>query len=83
MTHKTINVSEEVYLNLFVLKKRNESFSDLFLRLTKREKPKLSGFYGKWKRSNKKEERIFKNINVLGAIGKLINNKMKILDKLF
>ncbi len=48
MTYKTINVSEEVYLNLFALNKRNESFSDLFLRITKREKPKLSGFYGKW-----------------------------------
>ncbi len=67
MAYKTISISEEVYSNLFALKKRNESFSDLFLRLTKREKPKpkLSNFYGKWKMSDKEEERIFKNINTL------------------
>ena len=67
MTYKTISISEEVYLNLSALKKRNESFSDLFLRITKREKPKpkLSNFCGKWKMSDKDEELIFKNINTL------------------
>ena len=48
-----------------VLKGSNESFSDLFLKVTKEEKPKLRNFYGKWKMSDKEEERILKDINSL------------------
>ena len=65
MTYKTISISDEVYSKLSALKKRNESFSNLFLRLTKEEKPELRNFYGKWKMSDKEEERIFRDMNRL------------------
>ncbi|ODS37597.1 hypothetical protein BEH94_10255 [Candidatus Altiarchaeales archaeon WOR_SM1_SCG] len=65
MVYKTISISGEVYSKLLALKRSNESFSDLFLRVTKKEKPKLRNFYGKWKMSDKEEESILKDINSL------------------
>ena len=62
MAYKTISISDEVYSKLLALKKRNESFSNLFLWLTKKENPDLRNFYGKWKMSDEEEERIFNDI---------------------
>jgi len=74
MAYKTISISDNAYSKLSALKKRNESFSDLFLRITKEEKPKLRNFYGKWKMSDEEEERIFREINSLWGSWK-INQK--------
>ncbi|MBN2156846.1 MAG: antitoxin VapB family protein [Candidatus Lokiarchaeota archaeon] len=39
MTTKTISIKKEVYDILISMKRMNESFSDLFLRLAEKEKP--------------------------------------------
>jgi len=71
MAYKTISISDDVYSKLSALKKGKESFSDLFLRITKEEKPKLSNFYGKWKMSDEEEESIFKELKSLWGSWKM------------
>jgi len=46
------------------------SISGKVLKITKKETPKLSNFYGKWKMTDK-EERIFKDINTLWSNWKI------------
>lgn len=62
MGFKTITIKESVYKDLLKVKKRGESFSELFERLAKPKKTDLTRFYGAWKMSNKEAERITKAI---------------------
>ena len=49
MASKTITITEEVYQLLKVLKKQNESFSELLRRLAMRVNgQKLDNFFGSW-----------------------------------
>lgn len=51
---KVVSLSDDAYRELEKLKKNGESFSDIVLELTKKEKKPLSYFFGKW--SGPKEE---------------------------
>ena len=51
---KVISLSDDAYAELKKLKEEGESFSDVVLGLTKKEKKPLSYFFGKW--SGPKEE---------------------------
>ncbi len=52
MGTKTISILDEAYNALSKEKENSESFSDVILRLSK-ERPKLSGSFGRWKISEK------------------------------
>ena len=57
MTQKTISLSEPAYKNLKKLKKVNESFSQLILRLTKSHNPTtLNNLFGVGKQDEDWEE---------------------------
>ena len=63
MGFKTITIKDEVYRDLLKLKRKDESFTELFKRLTEREKLDLTRFAGAWKMSDdewKKIERVLK-----------------------
>ena len=45
---KVIPLSDDAYNELKRLKKGNESFSDIVLKMTKKEKKPLKEFFGKW-----------------------------------
>ncbi len=45
---KVVSLSDEAYRELEKLKKEGDSFSDVVLDLTKKEKKPLSYFFGKW-----------------------------------
>lgn len=62
MGYKTISISDDVYARLSALKRRGESFTNLFIRLTETKKPKLSNFYGRWRMSDKEEHLMFKDL---------------------
>ncbi len=62
MGYKTISISDEVYARLSALKKRGESFTGLFLRLTETKKPKLSSFYGKLRMTDEEERSMFRDL---------------------
>ena len=51
---KVVSLSDDAYKELEKLKKDGDSFSDVVLELTKKEKKPLSHFFGKW--SGPKEE---------------------------
>jgi len=46
MTSKNISITEDVYNKLLKIKKEDESFSELFLRLLKIQKVKLENCFG-------------------------------------
>ena len=54
MTSKNISITEDVYKKLIKIKKNDESFSELFLRLLKNQKVKIEKCFGAWNLS--KEE---------------------------
>ena len=60
MGFKTITIKDELYRDLLKLKRKDESFSELFERLAKREKPDLMMFAGAWKMSDDEWKRIGK-----------------------
>ena len=45
---KVISLSDEAYGELQKLKNKGESFSDVVIKLSKKEKKPLSDFFGKW-----------------------------------
>lgn len=59
---KVISLSDAAYTDLEKLKRRGESFSDVVLRLTKREKKPLSDFFGKWPGTKEELDKIEKGI---------------------
>lgn len=62
MTSKNISITEEVYNKLLKIKKEDESFSELFLRLLKIQKDKLESSFGAWNLSEKEKKEIWSDI---------------------
>ena len=61
MGSKNISITDEAYDALSNEKRKDESFTEIILRLT-RSKGKLVDCLGTWKMSDKEEERIFERI---------------------
>jgi predicted CopG family antitoxin len=62
MTSKNISITEDVYNKLIKIKRDDESFSELFLRLLKIQKVQMEKSFGAWKLSKKEKDEIWKDI---------------------
>ena len=62
MTSKNISITEEVYKKLMKIKRENESFSELFLRLLRIQKVNMEKSFGAWNLSEKEKSEIWDNI---------------------
>lgn len=62
MTSKNISITEEVYNKLLKIKRVDESFSELFLRLLKIQKVKLENCFGAWNLSEEEKNDIWDDI---------------------
>ena len=62
MTSKNISITEDIYKKLIKIKREDESFSELFLRLLKIQKEKMEKSFGAWNLSEKEEKEIWENI---------------------
>ncbi len=62
MTSKNISITEEVYNKLLKIKRDDESFSELFLRLLKIQKVKLENCFGAWNLSEEEKNDIWDDI---------------------
>ena len=58
MSFKIITIKKEVYGKLVKLKKKNESFSELFKRLIRRKRREMKDFAGGWSNLSKKELKV-------------------------
>lgn len=63
MTSKNISITEDVYNKLLKIKKEDESFSELFLRLLKIQKVKLDNCFGAWNLSEEEKIDIWSDIS--------------------
>jgi len=63
MTSKNISITEEVYKKLMKIKRENESFSELFLRLLRIQKVKMEENFGTWNLSKKEKGEIWDDIS--------------------
>jgi predicted CopG family antitoxin len=62
MTSKNISITEEVYKKLIKIKRDNESFSELFLRLLKIQKVKIEKCFGAWNLSKEEKRDIWDDL---------------------
>ncbi|MFX1499733.1 MAG: antitoxin VapB family protein [Promethearchaeota archaeon] len=62
MTSKNISITEEVYNKLMKIKRDNESFSELFLRLLRIQKDNMEKCFGAWRLSEEEKNEIWDNI---------------------
>ncbi len=60
---KVISLSDEAYQELEKLKEKGESFSDVVVKLSKKEKKPLSYFFGKWPGPKEELDQLEKDIN--------------------
>ena len=63
MTSKNISITEDVYNKLLKIKRDNESFSELFLRLLKIQKNTLEKSFGAWNLSEVEEKEIWAELS--------------------
>jgi predicted CopG family antitoxin len=63
MTSKNISITEDVYNKLLKIKRDDESFSELFLRLLKIQKITLEKSFGAWDLSQEEEKEIWSEIS--------------------
>ena len=63
MTSKNISITEDVYNKLLKIKREDESFSELFLRLLKIQKNTLEKSFGAWDLSEEEEKEIWIGIS--------------------
>jgi len=63
MTSKNISITEEVYNKLMKIKRENESFSELFLRLLNIQKINVEKTFGAWKLSKREKTEIWDDIS--------------------
>lgn len=63
MTSKNISITEDVYNKLLKIKRDDESFSELFLRLLKIQKNTLEKSFGAWDLSEEEEKEIWAEIS--------------------
>lgn len=59
MASKNISITEEVYNKLIQIKREDESFSDLLLRLLNSQKAKLEEIFGTWNLTEEEKEEIW------------------------
>ena len=62
MTSKNISITEDVYKKLIKIKRDDESFSELFLRLLKIQKIKIEKCFGAWNLSKEEKSDIWDDI---------------------
>jgi predicted CopG family antitoxin len=62
MTSKNISITEDVYNKLLKIKREDESFSELFLRLLKIQKTTLEKSFGAWNLSKEEEKEIWADL---------------------
>lgn len=62
MTSKNISITEEVYNKLMKIKRENESFSELFLRLLSVQKINFERTFGAWNLNEKESKEIWGDI---------------------
>ena len=62
MASKNISITEDVYNKLIKIKKKDESFSELFLRLLNIQKEKMEESFGAWNLSEKEKNDIWGDI---------------------
>ncbi len=62
MTSKNISITEDVYKKLMKIKRENESFSELFLRLLNIQKINMEKSFGAWNLSIKEKSEIWEDI---------------------
>lgn len=62
MTSKNISITEDVYNKLMKIKRDDESFSELFLRLLKVQKVKIEECFGGWDLSEEEKKDIWDGI---------------------
>ncbi len=62
MTSINISITEEVYKKLMKIKRENESFSELFLRMLRIQKVKMEKTFGAWNLSKKERGKIWDDI---------------------
>jgi predicted CopG family antitoxin len=82
MKFKTLTIKEEVYRELLRIKRKDESFSELFMRMVKKEKPDFKKFYGSWSDlTNKEIKKISEAIRTLRTSAD--KNFKKRMERLF
>ena len=62
MTSKNISITEDVYNKLMKIKRENESFSELFLRLLSVQKINFERTFGAWNLNEKESKEIWGDI---------------------
>ncbi|MFO8020226.1 MAG: antitoxin VapB family protein [Promethearchaeia archaeon] len=62
MASKNISIKEDVYKKLLKIKRENESFSDLLLRLLKNQKTSLEKSFGAWDLSENERKEIWNDL---------------------
>ena len=62
MTSKNISITKDVYDKLLKIKRENESFSELFLRLLKIQKSNMEMSFGAWNLTEKERKEIWEDI---------------------
>jgi len=62
MASKNISITEEVYNKLLKIKRENESFSELFLRLLRVQKVNFEKSFGAWNLNEKESKEIWGDI---------------------
>ena len=62
MTSKNISITEDIYKKLIKIKREDESFSELFLRLLRIQKEKIEKSFGAWNLSEKEKKEIWEEI---------------------
>jgi len=62
MTSKNISITEDVYKKLIKIKRDDESFSELFLRLLRIQKVKIEKNFGAWNLSEEEKRDIWDDI---------------------
>ncbi len=67
MTSKNISITEDVYNKLLKIKRDNESFSELFLRLLKIQKNTLEKSFGTWSLSEVEKKEIWAGLSTRKA----------------
>jgi len=62
MTSKNISITEDVYNKLVKIKRKNESFSELFIRLLRIQNERMEKSFGAWNLSEKEKSEIWNDI---------------------
>jgi len=63
MASKNISITEDVYNKLLKIKREDESFSELLIRLLKIQKKTLEKSFGAWDLSEEEEKELWSGLN--------------------